>query len=449
MSSRALLPPDGSPVLRITGVNHHFGEGETRTQVLFDNTLEVMPGEMVIMSGPSGSGKTTLLTLIGGLRTLQEGEIEVWDGEAGSYRTLRGTPEPALVGIRRLIGFIFQRHNLFDSLTAMQNVRMAQRLKPRDGDPDAEARDLLQYLILGNVDLDGKPQSPRFHYKPAALSGGQRQRVAVARALVNSPKLVLADEPTAALDANSGLAVVTLLQHLARERPGSELQRLVRSPEEAGENGRLAPWQVELLKKLAAERGTTSLIVTHDARIMNLADRIVHMERGRIEANVVVAERLFVRDGLRQSPPFAALLPEEQQKIADELLVGVHPRLRLRADQVAAHPGRVEVFPAGAEIIRAGEAVNEKSKFYLIRRGTVEVLRPDDGTLHKVAELGPGRYFGEVALLMDQPRNATVRARERVEVYTIDRATFDRYKSVSRPFIERILENFRAVEGGS
>jgi putative ABC transport system ATP-binding protein len=323
-------------------------------------------------------------------------------------------------------------------------------LKPRDADPDAEARDLLQYLILGDRDLDGKPQSPRFEYKPAALSGGQRQRVAVGRALVNRPKLVLADEPTAALDANSGLAVVTLLQHLARQRPEEELARLVRSPEEAGDNGRLAGWQVELLKKLAVETGTTSLIVTHDARIMNLADRIVHMERGRIEANVVVAERLFVRDGLRQSPPFAALLPEEQQKIADELLVGVHPDLPLRADRVAAHAGRVEVFPPGAAIIRAGEPVNERSKFYLIRRGTVEVFRADeDGPLQKVAELGPGRYFGEVALLMDQPRNATVRAVDRVEVYTVDRATFDRFKSVSRPFIERILENFKAAEGGS
>jgi putative ABC transport system ATP-binding protein len=443
MSSR--LPPDGSPVLRITGVNHHFGEGETRSQVLFDNTLEVMPGEMVIMSGPSGSGKTTILTLIGGLRTLQEGAIEVWDAEAGTYRQFRGLAEAELVNVRRLIGFIFQRHNLFDSLTAMQNVRMAQRLKPRDGDPDAEARDLLQYLILGDRDLDGKPQSPRFEYKPAALSGGQRQRVAVARALVNRPKLVLADEPTAALDANSGLAVVTLLQHLARERPEADLKQLVRSSEEAGERGRLADWQIPLLRQLAVETGTTSLIVTHDSRIMNLADRIVHMERGRIEANVVVAERLFVRDGLRQSPPFAALLPEEQQKIADELLVGVHPDQRLRPDQVAAHPGRVEVFERGAAIIRAGEPVNDRSNFYLIRRGTVEVWRADeDGPARKVAELGPGRYFGEVALLMEQPRNATVRAKERVEVYTVDRGTFDRYKSVSRPFIDRILENFRA-----
>jgi putative ABC transport system ATP-binding protein len=446
MSSNPTLPPPGSPVLRVTGVNHYFGTGDTRTQVLFDNTLEVMPGELVIMSGPSGSGKTTILTLIGGLRTLQEGEIEVWDADAAGYRKLYGTPEPELVNVRRLIGFIFQRHNLFDSLTAMQNVRMAQRLKERDTDPDADARDLLQYLLLGEIDIQSKPQKPRIHYKPAQLSGGQRQRVAVARALVNRPKLVLADEPTAALDANSGLAVVTLLQNLARERPESELTKLVRPPEEAGENGRLAAWQVPLLKQIANETGTTSLIVTHDSRIMNLADRIVHMERGRIESNVVVAERLFVRDGLRQSAPFAALLPDEQQKIADELLVGVHPDLALRPDQVAAHPGRVEVFQPGTEIIRIGEPVNEQSKFYLIRRGTVEVWRPvEEGEpVKKVAELGPGRYFGEVALLMDQPRNATVRAKDRVEVYTVDRATFDRYKSVSRPFIDRILENFRA-----
>src|SRR4051812_44738767 len=112
------LPPPGSPVLRIRGVNHHFGEGETKSQVLFDNNLEVMPGELVIMSGPSGSGKTPLLTLIGGLRPLQSGEIEIWDPAAASYVSLHGLAEADLVGVRRLIGFIFQRHNLFDSLTA-------------------------------------------------------------------------------------------------------------------------------------------------------------------------------------------------------------------------------------------------------------------------------------------------------------------------------------------
>jgi putative ABC transport system ATP-binding protein len=447
MSSKPSLPPQGSPVLRIAGVNHHFGEGDTRTQVLFDNNLEVMPGELVIMSGPSGSGKTTLLTLIGGLRKLQDGEIEVWDCDRGDYRKLRGTPEPELVNVRKLIGFIFQRHNLFDSLTALQNIRMAQRLKSADRDPDADSREILQYLLLGDRDLEGKTQKTRFDYKPAKLSGGQRQRVAIARAVANRPKLVLADEPTAALDANSGLAVVTLLQNLARTRPDADVQKLVRHAEEAGENGRLAEWQIPLLRKLAAETGTTSLIVTHDSRIMNLADRIVHMERGRIEANVVVAERLFVRDGLRQCPAFAAVLPEEQQKIADELLVGIHPDLPVRSDQLADSPGRVEIFRPGQDIVRAGDPVDAHSKFYLIRRGTVEVWRADEegAPLTKRAELGPGRYFGEVALLMDQPRNATVKAIDRVEVYAVDRETFDRHKSTSRPFIDRILENFRAA----
>jgi putative ABC transport system ATP-binding protein len=442
------LPPPGQPVLRITGVNHHFGEGETRTQVLFDNNLEVMPGELVIMSGPSGSGKTTLLTLIGGLRTLQSGQIEVWNADRGDHVKLLGLAEEELVQVRRLIGFIFQRHNLFDSLTAMQNVRMAQRLKPASADPDADARDLLTYLLLGDKDIQGNPTKPRTHYKPAALSGGQRQRVAVARALVNRPKLVLADEPTAALDANTGLAVVTLLRCLARERPVGELEQFVKPHDDGSEGGRLAEWQVPLLKKIAAETGTTSLIVTHDPRIMNLADRIVNMERGRIESNVVVAERLFVREGLRKSPVFAAILPEEQQKIADRLLIGVDPRQPVRPDQVRAVPGRLEVFEPGEVIIREGEPVDEHSKFYLIRRGNADVLRTIDGRLQKIDEVHTGQYFGEVALLMNQPRNATVRAVDRVEVYTVDRETFDRFRDVSRPFIDRILVNFRPRDAG-
>jgi len=437
------LPLPGSPVLRIRGVNHHFGEGETRTQVLFDNNLEVMPGELVIMSGPSGSGKTTLLTLIGGLRTLQSGQIEVWNPDAGDYAALNGMKEEDLVRVRRLIGFIFQRHNLFDSLTSLQNVRMAQRLKPTASDPAEDANELLGYLLLGERDIHGKEQRPKLTHKPAALSGGQRQRVAIARALINRPKLVLADEPTAALDANTGLAVVALLRSLARTRPDAELDRLVRPAGDSSEAGRLAEWQIPLLKKIAAQTGTTSLIVTHDARIMNLADRIVNMDRGRIQSNVVVAERLFVREGLRQSPVFAAILPEEQQKIADQILIGVHPDQLVRPDQVQAQPGRVELHEPGSVILHQGEAVDEHSKFYLIRRGRVEVTRTTDGRTEKLDEMGPGRYFGEVALLMNQPRNATVRAIDRVEVYTVDRETFDRFRDISRPFIDRILVNFQ------
>src|SRR6516162_11390790 len=242
------LPPDGQPLLRITSVNQYFGAGETRTQVLFDNNLAVQPGELVIMSGPSGSGKTTILTLIGGLRTLQEGNIEIWDPVEETYRSLLGMGEEERVRVRQMIGFIFQRHNLFESLTALQNVRMAQQLKPMNGDADAKAKELLGRLGLAE----------RITYKPQQLSGGQRQRVAVARALINQPKLILADEPTAALDERSGAAVIQVLQQLAREE------------------------------------SCTSLIVTHDSRIMNEADRIVDVERGRIINNIVVAERLFL-----------------------------------------------------------------------------------------------------------------------------------------------------------
>src|SRR5437660_9349667 len=108
--------PGVEPVLRIEHLNHYFGEGDTRAQVLFDNNLEIMPGEIVIMTGPSGSGKTTLLTLIGALRTLQEGSIRVYG------RELMGLEGRDLVEVRRGIGFIFQRHNLLEALSAFQNV---------------------------------------------------------------------------------------------------------------------------------------------------------------------------------------------------------------------------------------------------------------------------------------------------------------------------------------
>lgn len=427
------LPPPGQPLLRVREVNHSFGTGEARTQVLFDNNLEVMPGELVIMSGPSGSGKTTLLTLIGGLRELQTGDIEIWDGEAGEYRRLHGADEAGLVRVRRMIGFIFQRHNLFDSLKAVQNVRMAQQLGHRNG-TDADIAELLDFLGLGQ----------RMGYKPAGLSGGQRQRVAVARALVNRPKLILADEPTAALDANSGAAVVTLLQHLARARDPNELAKLVRRPGEPDdETGRLSPEQADMLPALTAEKGATSLIVTHDARIMNRADRIVHMERGKIVSNVVVAERLFVLDGIRRCAYFAAVLPEQQQVIADELCIGLHPEHPVQSAHVAANPGKLQIAPQGEVVLKQGEAVTDESKFYLIRRGRVDVLRDAGFGQKKVAELAAGDYFGDRALATNEPRVATVVAAEPTELYTIGREVFRRHEATSRPFIERI----RAVYG--
>lgn len=420
------------PLLRVLGVGHTFGRGEARTPVLFDNHLEVLPGELVIMSGPSGSGKTTLLTLIGGLRSLQTGNIDIYDGVADDYLHLRGLGEAGLTAYRRRIGFIFQRHNLFDSLTAAQNVKLALALAPS---PDlAYGRKLLNYLGLGH----------RTSFKPSGLSGGQRQRVAVARALVNRPGLILADEPTAALDADSGLAVVTLLQHLARPRDPMELERLVRRPGvEADEGGRLSPEQAALLPELADLHGATSLIVTHDARIMNRADRIVHMERGKIVSNLVVAERLFVTEGLRACAFFAAVLPEQQQAIADGVCVGVHPAVSLRPDQVAASEGRVRALADGEPVIAQGDPVTDDSKFYLIRRGRVRVIQDSGSGPRQVAVLGARDFFGDRALATNEPRNATVIADGPTEVYQIDRETFRRYEAVSRPFLDRI----RAVYG--
>ena len=421
-------PPAGHPLLRLTGVNHTFGTGEAKTQVLFDNTLEVMPGELVIMSGPSGSGKTTLLTLIGGLRQLQSGRIDIWDGTRGEYQTLAGLDEAGLVRVRRMIGFIFQRHNLFDSLKAADNVRMAQQLF---GGGEKDIADLLNYLGLG----------PRSGYKPDALSGGQRQRVAVARALVNRPKLILADEPTAALDANSGAAVVTLLQHLARERTEVELEKATRRAGQTDdETGRLTAEQAAMLPALTAEKGATSLIVTHDARIMNRADRIVHMERGKIVSNVVVAERLFVMEGIRKCAYFAAVLPAAQQAIADELCVGLHPEHPVTPAQLAAHPDKIQQFAPGEVVLRQGEPVTDASKFYLIRRGRVVIERDAGFGPKKVAELGAGDYFGDRALATNEPRVATCTADGPTELYTIGREVFREHEATSRPFIQRIRD---------
>ncbi len=425
--------PEVRPLLRVRGVAHTFGQGGAATPVLHDNNLEVLPGELVIMSGPSGSGKTTLLTLVGGLRTLQTGHVDILDGVSDGYLHLRDLDEAGRTAYRRRVGFIFQRHNLFDSLTATQNVRLARALDPAPD--DGYGHKLLKYLGLGH----------RTHFKPAGLSGGQRQRVAVARALVNRPGLILADEPTAALDADSGLAVVTLLQHLARPRPPQALEALVRRPGQGDdEGGRLTPEQAELLPELADTTGTTSLIVTHDARIMNRADRIVHMERGRIVSNLVVAERLFVTEGLRACAFFAAVLPEQQQAIADAVCVGVHPAVSLRPEQVVASGGKVRALADGEAVVRQGEPVTEDSKFYLIRRGRVRVLQDAGAGPKVVAVLGPRDYFGDRALATDEPRNATVLADGPAEVYQIGRDIFRKHEAVSRPFLDRI----RAVYGG-
>ncbi|WP_066382237.1 DevA family ABC transporter ATP-binding protein [Anabaena sp. CA = ATCC 33047] len=219
-----------TPAIAISQLNHYYGEGSLKKQILFDINLDIQPGEIIIMTGPSGSGKTTLLTLIGSLRSVQSGSLKILGKE------LCGASKNQMVEVRRNIGYIFQAHNLLSFLTAKQNVQMPFEMNDNISTREAQAKavEMLTTVGLGE----------RLNYYPDDLSGGQKQRVAIARALVHHPKLVLADEPTAALDSKSGRDVVNLMQ------------------------------------KLAKEQGCTILLVTHDHRILDIADRIVKMEDG-------------------------------------------------------------------------------------------------------------------------------------------------------------------------
>jgi len=224
------------------GLNHWFGVGEARKQAIFDVNLSIEAGKLTVLMGPSGSGKTTLLTLIGCLRDVQDGSVHLLGQE------LYGASEIDLVLARRKLGFIFQAHNLHESLTALQNVRVGLEVH---GAPLSGKRNQFEAAsahLLGLLGLED-----RLHYLPGNLSGGQKQRVAIARALVGNPSIIFADEPTAALDKESGTHVV------------------------------------RLLKQLGAQRGTTTVMVTHDNRILEMADRIITLEEGRIVDDIPVA----------------------------------------------------------------------------------------------------------------------------------------------------------------
>ncbi|MEM8614543.1 MAG: ATP-binding cassette domain-containing protein, partial [Cyanobacteria bacterium P01_H01_bin.105] len=176
-----------SSTVTINNLNHSFGKGQLRRSVLKEISLELYPGEIVLLTGPSGSGKTTLLTLMGALRSVQSGSLQIFGQE------LRGVRKHKLVQLRNQIGFIFQSHNLLDCLTAAENVGMALKLHNISlPERRRRANQILQTVGLGD----------HSHKYPDQLSGGQKQRVAIARALVSQPKIVLADEPTASLDSH-------------------------------------------------------------------------------------------------------------------------------------------------------------------------------------------------------------------------------------------------------
>lgn len=336
--------------IEVRGVQHFYGTGDARKQVLFDNNLVVRPGEIVIMTGQSGSGKTTLLTLIGTLRRVQEGELFVLG------QPLHHSSTAEINRLRRRLGFIFQAHNLFSSLTAVQNVRMALELQSNRSSRSAENRrceEMLEAVGLGD----------RIHYKPRGLSGGQKQRVAVARGLVHYPEILLADEPTAALDEESGRKVVNLFRQQARER------------------------------------GTAIVIVTHDNRILDVADRIVKMDFGSIARDTRISEASKISEMLSRCEIFDRVTPRTMTQLADRM--------------------NVEQYPAGTRIIRQGDPGD---KFYMIRDGKL-VVRRDPGD-QLIAEIGPGDFFGEAALMTGEPRNAHVDAVDEVVVYSLDAKSF-------------------------
>jgi putative ABC transport system ATP-binding protein len=228
-------PGSDGPLVRLRGISKHFGEGETRVDALREVSLDVFPRQVVALLGPSGSGKTTLLNVIGCILDPSAGSMEL-DGERVLHdgRWQRGD-------LRRLrldkIGFIFQFHNLLPFLDATDNVAIVLQLAGLDS---ATARQRAGRL------LDELEVGHRRHALPARLSGGEAQRVAIARALANNPRIILADEPTAALDSKRAAIVM------------------------------------DLLRKLAVERDAAIIAVTHDEKIFDRFDRMFQLRDGRL-----------------------------------------------------------------------------------------------------------------------------------------------------------------------
>ena len=231
------ITPPSAPLIAVEHLDHAFEEAGAAKPVLHDINLSVRPGEIVILTGPSGSGKTTLLTMLGGLRAAQCGSLRILGAE------LLHAERATLTRLRRQVGFIFQAHNLLPYLNALENVRVGLEVHTDWLDRGRPAMDAQCAALLAQVGL-----AERASYYPEKLSGGQKQRVAIARALAPQPQLLLADEPTAALDKDSG---------------------------------RMA---VELFRQLADDQQAAIVMVTHDNKIIDIADRVVTLEDGRLVA---------------------------------------------------------------------------------------------------------------------------------------------------------------------
>ena len=230
-------PPTPAPLFQARGLGKTYRSGEVEVQALRGVDLDVARGEFIVLLGASGSGKSTLLNILGGLDTPTAGEIRF----AG--RPLSGAGEAELTAYRREhVGFVFQFYNLIPSLTVRENVELVTDIA-RDPMPADEA-----------VDLVGL--TPRRDHFPSQLSGGEQQRVAIARAIVKRPEVLLCDEPTGALDYQTGKLVL------------------------------------EVIARVNREIGTTAIVITHNAAIAAMADRVIHLGDGRIQRIETNARRL-------------------------------------------------------------------------------------------------------------------------------------------------------------
>jgi putative ABC transport system ATP-binding protein len=225
--------------IEVKNIRKEFGKKHVRVVAIKDVSMKVEQGEIVLILGPSGSGKTTLLSMMGCIMTPTSGEIYI-GGEKISEMS-----EKYLPAVRKKhIGFVFQSFNLLRSLTARENVEVALNLNGKKGsEAKQRAGEILTELGLGE----------RLDFFPVDLSGGEKQRVSIARAIVNNPKIILADEPTGNLDSKTGQKIGKTLRNLAKEHK------------------------------------TSVIIVTHDNRIENIADRILYLEDGDIKDEKIIS----------------------------------------------------------------------------------------------------------------------------------------------------------------
>ncbi|PSL20538.1 ATP-binding cassette domain-containing protein [Shimia abyssi] len=307
-------------IVKIRGLKHSYKEASTMKQVLHGIDVDVHPGQNVFLTGYSGSGKTTLISLVGCLRSVQDGSLKLFDEELNKASARK------LLAMRKRVGYVFQHFNLLDFLSIRQNVQQSLEIQP-DYNP-REARKLSEEM------LDAVGLGDRVNDHPSDLSGGQKQRVAIARALVHRPKLLIADEPTAALDTSTGRDIIDLVQRLSRAQ------------------------------------NSAAIIVTHNMRILDSADEILHMIDGRI--GTAITEQISL------------VLPNLDDRHLAEI----------------ASKAIAREYKPGDLIIKQGDPADE---FYILTGGEAHVFRLDDnGNRTELATFSKrGTYFGEMGLLTE------------------------------------------------